>query len=90
MRLLGAAPVLCDQTTHGRNEFDRDLHQGFPGSLQRSLVLSHRSLVGLALIVFEDALNPSFVPALGEYTLFGHGFLLRRRMRASLALGPIS
>jgi hypothetical protein len=82
--------MLRDQPTDGRDKVDWNLHEGLSGILQRGLILGNCTFVRLILVVFKHALDSSLIPTCGEFALSSHGFLLRRRKRASLDFGPIS
>jgi len=64
-----------------------DSHRGMRRRLERGLVLGDGFLVGLILVVLQDAANAFFVPTLRKVELL-HAFFLRRRRSACKAFGP--
>src|SRR5437867_383515 len=83
---LSRAP-LCDQLTHSWHEFYGHLHRSVRRRLVGGLILSDRLLIGLRLVVLQNATNALLVPTIWICRL-PHCCLLRRRRSALSALGP--
>jgi hypothetical protein len=77
--------MLRDELANGRDELERDFHSRVGGLLVRGLVFCDRLVLGLRLVVREDAADACLVPSRRKPALLAHCFLLRLRRSACFA-----